>query len=103
MRPRYFWDTPNRVNAHPTDVVSESGPAFEHRILGSAPEAQDIVQDVWLRWRSTDRSAVLDPRQPEVELFRCQVDGKRATRRFEVAGVFVAIPTNVSELLNWST
>ena len=77
MRPRYFWDTPNRVNAHPTDVVSESGPAFEHRILGSAPEAQDIVQDVWLRWRSTDRSAVLDPRQPEVELFRCQVDGKR--------------------------
>jgi len=47
MRPRYFWDTPNRVNAHPTDVVSESGPAFEHRILGSAPEAQDIVQDVW--------------------------------------------------------
>src|SRR3982074_695240 len=76
MRPRYFWDTPNRVNAHPTDVVSESGPAFEHRVLRSAPEAQDIVQDVWLRWRSTDRSAVLDPRQPEVERFRCQVDGK---------------------------
>ena len=79
MRPRYFWDTPNRVNAHPTDVVSENGPAFEHRVLRSAPEAQDIVQDVWLRWRSTDRSAVLDPRQPEVELFRCQVDGNALT------------------------
>ena len=81
-RSRYFWDSRNRVNAHLTDVVSESGPAFEHCILGSAPEAQDIVQDVWLRWRSTDRSAVLDPRQPEVKLFRCQVDGKRALLTF---------------------
>jgi Sigma-70 region 2 len=77
---QYFSDTPNRLNAHIMEVVSESGPAFEHRILGSAAEAQDIVQDVWLRWRSTDRSAVLDPRQLEVELFRCQVDGKRPNR-----------------------
>jgi RNA polymerase sigma-70 factor (ECF subfamily) len=30
-------------------------------MLGSAAEAEDIVQDVWLRWQTTDRSVVLDP------------------------------------------
>lgn len=32
-----------------------------YRILGSAAEAEDIVQDVWLRWQTTNRGAVLDP------------------------------------------
>jgi RNA polymerase sigma-70 factor, ECF subfamily len=32
-----------------------------YRMLGSAAEAEDIVQDVWLRWQTADRSAVLDP------------------------------------------
>lgn len=32
-----------------------------YRMLGSAAEADDLVQDVWLRWQSTDRSAVQDP------------------------------------------
>jgi len=30
-------------------------------MLGSAAEAEDIVQDAWLRWQGTDRSAVIDP------------------------------------------
>lgn len=30
-------------------------------MLGSAAEAEDIVQDAWLRWQGTDRSAVEDP------------------------------------------
>jgi len=30
-------------------------------MLGSAAEADDLVQDVWLRWQSTNRSAVEDP------------------------------------------
>jgi RNA polymerase sigma-70 factor (ECF subfamily) len=29
-----------------------------YRMLGSAAEAEDIVQDVWLRWQLTDRSRV---------------------------------------------
>jgi len=32
-----------------------------YRMLGSAVEAEDIVQDAWMRWQTTDRSAVLNP------------------------------------------
>jgi RNA polymerase sigma-70 factor (TIGR02957 family) len=32
-----------------------------YRMLGSAAEAEDVVQDAWLRWQAADRSAVLDP------------------------------------------
>ena len=31
-----------------------------YRILASVAEAEDIVQDVWLRWQTTDRSVILD-------------------------------------------
>jgi RNA polymerase sigma-70 factor (ECF subfamily) len=31
-----------------------------YRMLGSAVEAEDIVQDVWLRWQTSDRSLVRD-------------------------------------------
>src|SRR5262245_21314248 len=46
-------------------------PAFEkarprlfgiaYRMLGSAAEAVDVIQDVWTRWQSTDRRVVQDP------------------------------------------
>src|ERR1700744_5978359 len=32
-----------------------------YRMLGSAAEAEDIVQDVWLRWQATNRSLVETP------------------------------------------
>lgn len=32
-----------------------------YRMMGSANEAEDIVQDVWLRWQGCDRAAVRDP------------------------------------------
>ena len=32
-----------------------------YRMLGSAVEAEDIVQDAWLRWQAADRSEVEEP------------------------------------------
>jgi RNA polymerase sigma-70 factor, ECF subfamily len=31
-----------------------------HRMLGGAAEAEDLVQEVWLRWQATDRRLVRD-------------------------------------------
>ncbi len=32
-----------------------------YRMLGSATEADDVLQDAWVRWQGTDRSAVREP------------------------------------------
>ncbi|MEU0477920.1 RNA polymerase sigma-70 factor [Streptosporangium sp. NPDC006013] len=32
-----------------------------YRMLGSVTEAEDLVQDVWLRWQTCDRSTVANP------------------------------------------
>ncbi|MFE2720981.1 RNA polymerase sigma factor SigJ [Kitasatospora sp. NPDC059327] len=33
-----------------------------YRLLGSFSDAEDVLQEAWLRWRSADRSGVADPR-----------------------------------------
>jgi RNA polymerase sigma-70 factor (ECF subfamily) len=32
-----------------------------YRMLGTVTDAEDVVQDAWLRWQQTDRDAVRDP------------------------------------------
>jgi RNA polymerase sigma-70 factor (ECF subfamily) len=32
-----------------------------HRVLGGSAEAEDVVQEAWLRWRASDRNAVRSP------------------------------------------
>ena len=35
-----------------------------YRILGSWSEAEDVVQDAWLRWQCCDRMTVVNPTTP---------------------------------------
>lgn len=32
-----------------------------YRVLGSTVEAEDVIQEVWLRWQKTDRATVVSP------------------------------------------
>lgn len=36
--------------------------AIAYRILGSAADAEDVVQDAWLKWSAADRGQVADPK-----------------------------------------
>ncbi|MFE7745759.1 RNA polymerase sigma-70 factor [Nocardia sp. NPDC057455] len=58
------------------DPTSEQDPFFEHRrllfatayrMLGTVTDAEDVVQDAWLKWNDTDRYTV---RQPKSYLVR---------------------------------
>ncbi|MEI5676626.1 RNA polymerase sigma-70 factor [Nocardioides sp. CCNWLW212] len=46
------------------EAFDESRPrlfGIAYRMLGSVAEAEDVVQDAWLRWQQTDRSVVENP------------------------------------------
>lgn len=48
-----------------TDVFEEHRPVLlgvAYRMLGRVADAEDVVQDAWLRWSGGDRSAVREPR-----------------------------------------
>lgn len=48
-----------------TDVFEEHRPVLQgvaYRMLGRLADAEDVVQEAWLRWSGADRSGVRDPR-----------------------------------------
>jgi RNA polymerase sigma-70 factor (TIGR02957 family) len=54
-----------------TDATPDSDPYIEHRrllfatayrMLGSVTDAEDVLQDAWLAWNSTDRATIRSPR-----------------------------------------
>ena len=59
------------MRPEPVDDLEEAAAVFTsvrprlfgiaYRMLGTATEADDVVQDAWLRWQGTDRSAVREP------------------------------------------
>jgi RNA polymerase sigma-70 factor (ECF subfamily) len=55
-----------------------------YRMLGGVDEAEDIVQETWLRWNRADRSHVSDPKAYLVRIAaRAALDqlSRAATRR----------------------
>ncbi|WP_405857058.1 RNA polymerase sigma-70 factor [Streptomyces sp. NBC_01515] len=49
----------------PTDAFEEHRPVLmgvAYRMLGRVADAEDVVQDAWLRWSAADRTEVREPR-----------------------------------------
>jgi RNA polymerase sigma-70 factor (ECF subfamily) len=69
--------------------------ALAYRMLGSRAEAEDVVQDAWLRWQSADRSGVENPRaflsQTVTNLCLDRLQSARA-RREQYVGVWLPEP-----------
>ena len=53
------------INQHDIDVFEDARPTLvglAYRILGSHADAQDVVQDCFLKWAEADRTAIERPR-----------------------------------------
>jgi RNA polymerase sigma-70 factor (ECF subfamily) len=73
------------VTAHPlTDVFEEHRPLLmdvAYRMLGRVADAEDVVQDAWLRWSRADRDEVRAPRAYLVRVTtRLAIDRLRQVR-----------------------
>jgi RNA polymerase sigma-70 factor (ECF subfamily) len=78
--------------------------ALAYRMLGSRAEAEDIVQEAWLRWAQVDESSV---EQPGAYLSRLVTNlcldklGSAAARREKYVGVWLPEPL-LDEHAGWS-
>ncbi|MGL5816286.1 MAG: RNA polymerase sigma-70 factor [Phycicoccus sp.] len=66
-----------------------------YELLGSAADAEDVVQETWLRWAAVDRSEVQDPRAYLVRAVTRQARGRLRTisrRREEYVGEWLPEP-----------
>ncbi|MGY1716007.1 RNA polymerase sigma-70 factor [Geodermatophilus sp. SYSU D01106] len=66
-----------------------------YEMLGSAADADDVVQETWLRWAEVDRAAVRDPRAYLVRILTRQALNRLRTvarRREEYVGEWLPEP-----------
>src|SRR4051812_50140969 len=66
-----------------------------YEMLGSAADADDVVQETWLRWADADRAAVRDPRAYLVRIVTRQALNRLRTvarRREDYVGGWLPQP-----------
>ncbi|KUJ66543.1 RNA polymerase subunit sigma-24 [Streptomyces albus subsp. albus] len=82
--PHIRWDGPVTSTDALTDVFQEHRPTLlgvAYRMLGGVADAEDIVQETWLRWSESDPRGVRDPRGYLVRITtRLAIDRLRLAR-----------------------
>lgn len=71
-----------------------------HRMLGSVAEAEDVLQETWIRWHLTDRSAVRNPQAfltTTTTRLAINVLQSARVRRETYKGPWLAEPVDTSE------
>lgn len=82
----------------PTETFDQLRPrlqAIAYRMLGAVAEAEDVVQDAWLRWHGTDRNTIDNPEAWLVSVTtRLAIDHLRAAKlqREHYAGIWLPEP-----------
>lgn len=67
--------------------------AIAYRLLGSAADAEDVVQDAWFKWSAADRAQVSDPKAYLARIVsNLAMDRLRSTRRQREAYVGPWLP-----------
>jgi RNA polymerase sigma-70 factor, ECF subfamily len=92
------------MDAMDKDVFSADRPllfSIAYRMLGSASDAEDVLQDAWLRYRSVDRSAIRSPKAFATTIVtRLCLDRLKSARstREEYIGPWLPEPVLTSEV-----
>lgn len=86
----------------PTDTFQTHRPrlfALAYRLLGSRSDAEDVVQDAWLRWQGADIASIRDPEGWLVTATtRLGLDRLRARRnaRIDYVGPWLPEPLEIA-------
>src|SRR5262249_38174624 len=86
------------------DVFNTDRPLFfsiAYRMLGSASDAEDVLQDAWLRYRGVDRSTIRSPKAFATTIVtRLCLDRLKAARttREEYVGPWLPEPVLTSDV-----
>jgi hypothetical protein len=66
-----------------------------YEMLGSAADAEDVVQEAWLRWADVDQSEVRDPRA-----YLVRVVTRKAPQKSHTIAAAECLPTSIGTASN---